>query len=75
MPGVQAGMGPPVGVVAGSGVQVAVGTGVAGGMLTATVLGIYFIPLFYLAVRRWISRERPVTLPESAPAELEPTHA
>ncbi|HEX5581882.1 MAG TPA: efflux RND transporter permease subunit [Gemmatimonadaceae bacterium] len=55
--------------------RIAVGTGVAGGMITATILGIYFIPLFYLAVRRWISRARTVTTPEAAPAEMEPSHA
>jgi multidrug efflux pump len=53
----------------------AVGTGVAGGMLAATVLGIYFIPLFYLAVRRWVSRKRPVVSGEPARADLEPSHA
>ncbi|HEU4563615.1 MAG TPA: efflux RND transporter permease subunit, partial [Gemmatimonadaceae bacterium] len=55
--------------------RIAVGTGVAGGMLTATVLGVYFIPLFYLAVRRWLSRERRVESDEVAPGELEPSHA
>ena len=55
--------------------RIAVGTGVAGGMLTATVLGIYFIPLFYLAVRRWIGRARPVAEPDAEPADLEPSHA
>jgi multidrug efflux pump len=39
--------------------RIAVGTGVVGGMLAATLLGIFFIPLFYVAVRRWISRSRP----------------
>jgi len=39
--------------------RIAVGTGVAGGMLAGTVLGIFFIPLFYVAVRRWLSRGRP----------------
>src|SRR5690606_879957 len=34
--------------------RIAVGTGVAGGMLAATLLGIFFIPVFYLAIRRWI---------------------
>ncbi len=58
--------------------RIAVGTGVAGGMITATILGIYFIPLFYLSVRRWISRARTVTAgpaPEAQPAEMEPSHA
>ena len=37
---------------AGSGAQNAVGTGVMGGMLAATTIGIFFVPLFYVAVRR-----------------------
>lgn len=37
---------------AGSGAQNALGTGVIGGMLTATVLAILFVPLFFVAVRR-----------------------
>ena len=44
---------------AGAASRIAVGTGVAGGMLTATLFGIFFIPLFYLAVRRWIGKRRP----------------
>jgi len=36
---------------AGSGSQNAIGTGVLGGMLGATILGIFFIPLFYFWVR------------------------
>jgi multidrug efflux pump len=46
---------------AGASSRIAVGTGVAGGMLAATALGIFFIPLFYLSVRRWMSRKRPPT--------------
>jgi len=37
---------------AGSASQNAIGTGVAGGMLAATVLGIFFVPVFYVVVRR-----------------------
>ena len=36
----------------GAGARNAIGTGVFGGMLTATVLAIFFIPLFYVAVRK-----------------------
>ena len=36
---------------AGSGSQRAIGVGVLGGMISATVLGIYFVPLFYLWVK------------------------
>lgn len=37
---------------AGSASQNAIGTGVAGGMLAATVLGIFFVPVLYVVVRR-----------------------
>lgn len=37
---------------AGSGGQHAVGTGVMGGMFSATILAIYFVPLFFVLVRR-----------------------
>ncbi|SQI34099.1 Acriflavine resistance protein B [Leminorella richardii] len=37
---------------AGSGSQHAVGTGVLGGMLTATFLAIFFVPLFFVLVRK-----------------------
>ena len=42
---------------AGSGAQNAVGTGVMGGMITATVLAIFFVPLFFVVVRRRFSRK------------------
>lgn len=50
---------------AGSGAQNAVGTGVMGGMVTATVLAIFFVPVFFVVVRRRFSRK---------PEELEQTH-
>jgi multidrug efflux pump len=37
---------------AGSGSQHAVGTGVMGGMISATALAIFFVPLFFVLVRR-----------------------
>jgi multidrug efflux pump len=37
---------------AGSASQNAIGTGVAGGMLSATVLGVMLVPLFYVVVRK-----------------------
>jgi multidrug efflux pump len=38
---------------AGAGSQNDIGTGVIGGMLTATILAIFMIPLFYVLVRGW----------------------
>ena len=54
--------------------RIAVGTGVVGGMLAATLLGIFFTPLFYLAVRRWISRGRPPAPGENPRLASEPPH-
>jgi multidrug efflux pump len=55
--------------------RIAVGTGVAGGMLVATVLGVFFIPLFYLSVRRWSGRSRPPAPGENPRTRTEPRHA
>ncbi|RUR70870.1 efflux RND transporter permease subunit [Variovorax guangxiensis] len=41
---------------AGSASQIAIGTGVFGGVLAATALGIFFVPLFYLLVKRAAGR-------------------
>jgi multidrug efflux pump len=37
---------------AGSGSQNAIGTGVLGGTIAATALGIFFVPLFYVVIKR-----------------------
>lgn len=42
---------------AGSGAQNAVGTGVMGGMLSATLLAIFFVPVFFVVVRRRFNRQ------------------
>ncbi|MET4636351.1 efflux RND transporter permease subunit [Kaistia defluvii] len=52
---------------AGSGAQNAVGTGVMGGMIAATAIGIFFVPLFYVGVRRLGSWR--MSRKTSAPAE------
>jgi len=43
---------------AGSGSQHAIGTGVIGGMTTATVLAIFWVPLFFVVVSSWFSRKK-----------------
>ena len=43
---------------AGAGAQTAIGTSVLGGMITATFLAIFFIPLFYVAVVKLFSRKK-----------------
>lgn len=49
---------------AGSGSRRAIGTGVLGGMFSATVLGLLFVPVLYVSVRRWFERPRRA-LPDS----------
>lgn len=41
---------------AGSGSQHAVGTGVMGGMIAATLLGIFFVPVFFVVVMKMVGR-------------------
>lgn len=41
---------------AGAASRRAVGTGVMGGMITATLLGIFFTPIFYMVVRKWLDK-------------------
>ncbi|WP_079228506.1 efflux RND transporter permease subunit [Pseudomonas putida] len=41
----------------GSGSQHSIGTGVVGGMLTATFLAVFFVPLFFLVITRLFSRK------------------
>ncbi|MQP75877.1 multidrug efflux RND transporter permease subunit SmeE [Stenotrophomonas sp. MYb238] len=43
---------------AGSGAQRAIGTGVLGGMIAGTLLGLFFIPLFFVVVQRVFNRRR-----------------
>ena len=45
----------PLAISTGAGAKsrVAIGTAVIGGMLTATALAIFFVPMFYVLVRRW----------------------
>ncbi|WP_371345007.1 efflux RND transporter permease subunit [Ancylobacter sp. IITR112] len=48
----------------GSGAQNAIGIGVMGGMIAATVLGLFFVPLLFVVVRRFF----PGKLPSAAAA-------
>ena len=56
---------------ASSGSQRAIGTGVMGGMITATVLAIFFVPVFFVFVMKLVGhgkkKEEPV--PAASPAE------
>ena len=53
---------------AGANARHAIGTGVIGGMIFATFLGVLFIPIFYVAVRRLLGDKM-----ESAEETLEAT--
>ena len=57
---------------AGSGSQRAIGFGVLGGMISATVLGIFFVPLFYLWVKSLFSRDKGNAIKPAA-ADIEVT--
>ena len=50
---------------AGSGSQNAIGTGVLGGMISATVLGIFFVPVFFVVIRLVFKGKRPVNVSAS----------
>ena len=43
---------------AGSGAQRAIGTGVLGGMVVGTFLGVFFIPLFFVVIQRLFNRNK-----------------
>ncbi|WP_413205194.1 efflux RND transporter permease subunit [Rhodospirillum sp. A1_3_36] len=53
---------------AGSGAQNAIGVGVMGGMISATILGVFFIPVFFASVQRLFGRN-PKRLPLVEPED------
>jgi len=58
---------------AGAASQRAIGTGVMGGMITATVLAVFFVPVFFVVVRRLfpapvVSHNGPISGPLPTPA-------
>ncbi|WP_201748625.1 efflux RND transporter permease subunit, partial [Escherichia coli] len=57
----------PLAVSSGAGAnsRIAIGTGIIGGTITATALAIFFVPLFYVLVRRMFTR-RPTNSPSQA---------
>ena len=59
-------------VGAGAGAQQAIGTSVLGGMITATFLAIFFIPLFYVLVVQVFGRKTSRRVASHAPDELQP---
>ncbi len=60
---------------AGAGAQAAIGTSVLGGMITATFLAIFFIPLFYVLVVQVFGRKRSAeSVASLAPAAAQEGH-
>ncbi|MGE8655168.1 MAG: multidrug efflux RND transporter permease subunit AxyY [Achromobacter sp.] len=58
---------------AASGAQAAIGTGVLGGIITATVLAVFLVPLFFLIVGRMVGmRARPARPEGRVPLETTP---
>ncbi|PAX01463.1 efflux RND transporter permease subunit, partial [Acinetobacter baumannii] len=51
----------PLAIATGAGAnsRVAIGTGIIGGTLTATLLAVFFVPLFFVLVKRLFTRQRP----------------
>ena len=51
----------PLAIATGAGAnsRVAIGTGIIGGTLTATLLAVFFVPLFFVLVKRFFTRQRP----------------
>jgi multidrug efflux pump len=59
---------------AGSASQRAIGTGVMGGMIAATVLAVFFVPVFFVVVRGFFKGRAPHSA-ELRPAEPRPLQA
>ncbi|CAG0953298.1 Multidrug efflux pump subunit AcrB [Methylophilaceae bacterium] len=57
---------------AGAASRQAIGTGVLGGMLTATFLGIFFVPLFFVLIRSWFPYTKLDDEPRVSINEVEP---
>jgi multidrug efflux pump len=55
---------------AGAGSQNAIGTGVLGGTIAATLLGLFFVPLFYVAIKR-VFPDKPADAASAAVAAQE----
>ena len=60
----------PLAIATGAGAQsrIAIGTAVIGGMLTATMLAIFFVPMFFVLVLRLFRRRHPESRSQEASA-------
>ncbi|TMV04069.1 efflux RND transporter permease subunit [Brucella haematophila] len=59
---------------AGSGAQNAIGIGVMGGMIAATVIGVFLVPLLFVTVRRVFKGKSSQTQPVSPQTQTESNH-
>lgn len=50
---------------AGANSRISIGTGIVGGTLTATILGIFFVPLLFVLIRSLFPKRRPVYADDS----------
>jgi multidrug efflux pump len=64
----------PLVISTGAGAQsrIAIGTSVMGGMIAATVLAIFYVPMFFVLLRRIFRGRRPHTAGADAPAGRQP---
>jgi len=60
---------------AGQASQHAIGTGVIGGMVSATILGIFFVPVFFVLVHQLFDRRRRQPAPEAEAAPPTPSES
>ncbi len=63
---------------AGAATQHSVGTGILGGMVAATLVGVFFTPLFFLIAQTWLSRARkpsPAAMPPQPEVPVVPARA
>ncbi len=71
----------PLAIASGAGAasRQSIGTGVLGGMLTATFLAIFFVPLFFVTLRkvseRWAPVKEPTEFPKASPEAVRQEYA
>ncbi|MDN5874897.1 MAG: efflux RND transporter permease subunit, partial [Sinobacteraceae bacterium] len=51
----------PLAIASGAGAhsRIGIGTGVVGGMISATILAIFFVPVFFVGIRKLVFRKHP----------------
>ncbi|MEP4099032.1 efflux RND transporter permease subunit, partial [Paraglaciecola sp.] len=56
---------------AGANSRISIGTGIVGGTFTATILGIFFVPMFFVLIRGFFPKRRPVYEDDNSVKTLE----